>query len=263
MTTDTTDVATLLVLSCDEYADLWLPFFSVLDRCWPNCPLPIVFVSNEKSLSHAGVRQIQVGPERSWSDTLLTALTQLTTEYVVLWQEDQFPIDVIDTAEVMGDIEWLDARHGNYLHLNPNPRPQKGVDAGHGEVLPGQAYRVSVMPTIWRTSALKRLLVSGETGWDFENYGSVRSDDMTGFYACTHFTIPLVNGVVKGKWVPWRVSRLVSLGVALDLDARQVMGWQDTVRLRLAIARSKVFSLIPWKWRRRVKGWTLPLRPSK
>ena len=256
-----TRLVTLLVLSCDKYADLWVPYLSVLDRYWPDHPQPLALVSNEKSLDRTGVGQILVGPDRSWSETLLVALEGVTTEYVLLLLDDLFPVATVDTAKVMADIAWLDRQRGNYLRLNPTPPPIRRVDVDHGEAIPGSIYRTSTVLSVWRTSTLQSLLIPGETAWDFEIFGSVRSDDISGFYASTHYSIPFMNCVVKGRWVPWAVQHLARMGIEVDTSARPVMGWRDATLQRLAIARNKIYRLVPWRWRRGIKGWTQPLRP--
>jgi hypothetical protein len=256
-----TRLVTLLVLSCDKYADLWAPYLSVLDRYWPDRPQPLALVSNGRSLNRAGVGQILVGPDRSWSETLLAALESVTTEYVLLLLDDLFLIAPVDTAKVMANIVWLDRQRGNYLRLNPTPPPVRRVDADHGEAVPGSIYRTSVVLSVWRTSTLQSLLVPGETAWDFEIFGSVRSDDIGGFYASTRYSIPFMNGVVKGRWAPWAVQYLSRMGIEVDTSTRPVMGWWAATSQRLANARGKIYRLVPWRWRREIKGWTQPLRP--
>jgi len=249
----------IIILSCDKYSDLWKPFFNLFFRFWPDCPFPIMLVSNSKRFLRSGIKQLLVGPDKSWSDTLLTALSNISTEYVLLMLEDIFLTSAVDTEVVINNILWLDSRKGNYLRLNPTPKPVRKIDEEHGEAPPSSVYRTSTVFCIWRKSVLEQLLVPGESAWDFEIFGSVRSDIIPGFYACIRPTFQYINGVVKGKWSSWAVTLLKQRGVNLDLHARPIMGWCETVGLRLAIMRGLIYELIPWKWRRLIKGWTRPM----
>ena len=49
---------TLLVPSCDRYADLWPPFFALLRRQWPDCPFPVVVGSNHRPCTETGVGSV-------------------------------------------------------------------------------------------------------------------------------------------------------------------------------------------------------------
>ena len=46
---------TLLVPSCDRYADLWPTFFALLRRQWPDCPFRVVLGSNHLACTEPGV----------------------------------------------------------------------------------------------------------------------------------------------------------------------------------------------------------------
>ena len=46
----TTSDTAILVASCDRYSDLWGPFFGVLAKRWPDCPLPIYLGMNHRGL---------------------------------------------------------------------------------------------------------------------------------------------------------------------------------------------------------------------
>ena len=36
----------ILVVSCDRYRDLWTPFFTLFQRYWPDCDMPVYLGTN-------------------------------------------------------------------------------------------------------------------------------------------------------------------------------------------------------------------------
>ena len=58
---------TLLVPSCDRYADVWAPFFALLRRNWPACPFRVVVASNHLPCSEPGVEPLCIGEDIDWS----------------------------------------------------------------------------------------------------------------------------------------------------------------------------------------------------
>jgi len=247
----------ILVASCDKYSDLWPAFFALFERFWGDCAFPVYLASNTVAFSGGRVRTLLSGPDRSWSDSLAAALRALPAEYVMLLLDDLFLCRRVNNQELVERFRWLGERKGNCLRLNGSPPPDRLLDGETGVVSPGTLYRASTVLSLWKREVLLGLLVPGESAWEFEIAGSVRSDAHAGFYATRTARLGVVNTVIQGKWEPAALARVRSLGVEPDLSRRQVMTRVEQARLALLRVRTWGLNRFPPQWRRPVRAWAL------
>lgn len=243
----------VLVVSCDNYSDLWHPFFTLFKKFWPRCPYPLYLLSNYKKSDINGVTTITVGEDRSWSDNLSYALSNVKEEYVFMFIDDLFITAVVDDERVGKILSWMITNRANYLRLNPVPRPDKPFNEFAGIVSPGAIYRASTVLSVWKKETLLQLLRSGESAWDFEVYGSVRSDKYEGFYSTREKYISYINCVIKGKWQINALKNIRSFGIKIDLTKRKVMTVKETVLFKLVVIRHQIFQVLPGSYQRKIK----------
>jgi hypothetical protein len=243
----------VVVVSCDKYSDLWGPCFALLDRFWPQRPGPTYLVTNELQPAFAGVTNIPVGPDVSWSDNLLKALEAVREEYVVMVLEDLFLCEPVDLERLSEIFAWAHAARPNQVRLNPTEPPYLRTGELVGEVPPGAPYRTTTVMTLWKKDVLRSLLRSGENAWQFEIDGSERSDCFDGFYSTYGRCFAVINGVIRGKWQRFAVQRLRMLGIAAEVSARPVMTSRETLRVHYIAMRARAFKWIPWRHRRTLR----------
>lgn len=243
----------LLVPSCDRYSDLWRPFFELLRRFWPRCPLKTYLLSNTVGSNLPDVTDLLVGRDPSWSDSLGKALERLEEEYVFLFLEDLFLCRPVMEQSVLDVLGWAVQSGANYVRFNPSPKPDRSHHPLVGSISRGAIYRTSTVLSLWKKKVLFELLVPGESAWEFEVLGSFRSDRREGFYCTRQRYFPIINGVIKGKWLGRAVRRLEGLGVQVDLTKRPVMTVGDTARLYFQEMRSSVLRLFPARYQRQIK----------
>src|ERR1035441_9340949 len=143
----------LLVVSCDKYADLWSPFFDLFFRYWSDCPFPVYLLSNTTTAGIAGVREITVGPDVSWSDGLLQGLAQIQENYVFLFLDDLLLTRPVDTTAVETVLKWFISSQGNYIRLTGFPPPDAALTDMVGTVAAHTIYRTGTVLSVWRPSA--------------------------------------------------------------------------------------------------------------
>ncbi|MBI1896290.1 MAG: hypothetical protein HYS04_07105 [Acidobacteria bacterium] len=257
------DAIAVVVPSCDRYRDLWGTFFNLFWRFWPDCPFRVYLVGNHAPFSHPRVTTILVGNDVSWSDNLRRALRQVSAEYIFLFIDDLLLVERVDTAAVMQVLKRFLGGGGNYLRLNPKPKPDRALDDLIGCASKGTIYRTATVCSVWKRETLLMLLGSGETAWDFEVEGSLRSDLYDGFYSTYKPYFAVVNGVIKGKWERGALSRLGSLNVNPDLSMRPEMSRLERLVFKCSLVRSRILYLVPARWRRRVKAIVSPGRPAR
>jgi hypothetical protein len=247
----------VLIVSCDNYSDLWPTFFELFRRFWPDCPYPVYLLSNRKQCPEPGVSTIAVGDDISWSDNLKTALEQIPEKYVLMWIDDLLllkPVDNIRLAQVCLSFKELE---GNYLRLNPTIKADAPCNELFGTVSPGTIYRASTVLSLWRKTVLDDLLKAGESAWDFEIHGTVRSDSYARFFAAHEDLFVVENGVIKGKWRNKAYKAISALCPDLDLSHRSRMNLREEMTLSMKLLRSRVLNLFPPRYRRIIKEFVL------
>ncbi len=214
----------VLVCSCDRYADLWRPFFEIFHLRWPNCPWPLYVGSNHRLFEGPGVTTLAIGEDRAWGQNLLAMLDRIETPRVLLMLEDFLIRKPVDNEQVTALATVAAYEDLACLRLTPMPRPSRRL-AGYprlGEIRPGDEYRVSTQAAIWRVSALRQLLRPPFSAWQFEQLGSVLSERLMprGFWGTYDPAIDYLHGVDRGLWLPRGLEICRQAGVQVDLWAR-------------------------------------------
>jgi hypothetical protein len=210
----------ILVSSCDQYRDLWIPFFTLFARHWPDCNMPVYLGTNCARFEHASVATLNAGDDQAWSRRLRFCLEKLTTDYVLLLLEDFFLDQPVSNRAVAEQLDLLRARNGICIRLFPNP------PADYAAVLHTRAaFRVSLQAAIWNRSRLLELLVDEESPWDFEIRGSRRSQRWpSGFYCVSRTVIHYRHVVERGEWFRSAARLYAAQNIGCNFEARPVMG---------------------------------------
>ena len=242
----------LLAVSCDNYSDLWNPFFTSLFKFWPNCNLDVHLLSNHKSYENGRVSSIVVGDDISWSDNLLKCLNNLHKEYVLIFIEDCMLNKKVDNLYFKKLISWVDEHSPNYLRLNISHKPDYYDDLV-GSIPIKTAYKTSTLPCLWKRTVLQELLKPGESAWDFEIFGSVRAYKYGKFFAVYNSLFSFENGVIKGKWRKSTLKKLKQRGVKIDTSSRDTMSSIEELLYQMRVTRSVLFNQLPNFFRRSLK----------
>lgn len=249
---------TLLVPSCDRYADLWAPFFALLRRHWPDCPFRVVVGSNHLPCAEAGAQALCIGDDVDWSRGVRAMVERVETPAVLVVLEDFLLRRRVDTAEVLARVDDFFRLDAAYLRMRPFPPPDVRLARfpAVGECEPGAPYRASMQAALWRKEDLLALLRDGENPWEFEVYGARRSDAFErGFYSAHTDVLDYYAAVTMGKWIPYGVALCRENGVAVDLAARPMMSPEEAMRRNVSRVTNEAFGLVPWKARERMLRW--------
>lgn len=230
----------ILISSCDNFRDLWEPYFTLFWRYWPDCPYPIYLITNYLRYDDDRVSSIQVGEDKNWSGNCRTALANFPHPYVLYTHEDFLLMKSVDTTHIKRLVSFMQKSRAAYLRLYPCPGPDVPLENTDeiGMISKGAPYRVSLQVALWRKDVLESLLVENETGWDMELKGSRRSDKIDlPFLSVTmdpttgRNTNPPISyfctAVVKGKWLSDAVKFCRAEGIEVDLSVRKVRSQLD------------------------------------
>jgi len=231
------DVA-ILVVSWDGYQDVWEPFFHCFFKYWPDCPYPIYLGSNRLTYDDPRVRGIRIGADKNYSSNLIAMLEQLACEWVVLWIDDALLSGPVNTARVSSLIAAAQEKNAAYLKLFVTPFsltslvvPETAAD--FCEVPKGAPYRVSMTVGLWRKRALLDFLRPGESAWDIERNGSLRSCELVEPFLCvskgnvSEPPLPLIHGIWQRRWT-WEAAQFLRQeGLQECLKGRPVQSYRS------------------------------------
>jgi hypothetical protein len=241
---DQPDVA-VVISSFDRYSDCWVPVAHGLSKYWPDCPYPAYLTTNVKDFEYPGVSVIKTGPDTDWSDQLRRVLSRLDHRYVLLFLEDYWLTHPVDTERIADYAAHMEESQLNYLRLLAAPPPAHEFpgDPRLGLIARDGDYRTSIQIAFWRREVLHDLLVPGESPWQFELNGTVRSraygdtflsvkshqDDP--YYWGMRYLCTAING---GRWGRGAQQYARKEGLKVDFSKLPVeTRWHEFLRTRL------------------------------
>jgi hypothetical protein len=195
----------ILVISCDNYSDLWVPCAKLFNKYWPDCPYDKYFASNTKKFEAYGFSSILMGEDKAWSYGLKCALTKLDEqyEYVFTLLEDYYFVERLDNEYMVNMFDSFVLAEGNFLRLLKVLRPQiKYFNEFFGETENYTPYRQTIVFTLWRIKTLQEILKDDENAWGFEKIGVIRGFQYDKFFCVYKNHFKVINVVIKGKLVP-------------------------------------------------------------
>jgi len=214
----------LLISSFDGYSDLWGLNKMAFDKYWPDCPLEKYLLTNKKDSNIDGFKSLKTGDDLDWSANLMKALSNISSEYVFVTNDDQIIIDHINSDLFLKYLNMCIENKWNYLRFHNSPRECLFIDKMVSKIDIKSDYRTSVKTALFKKSVLIDLLQSGESAWDFETTGSLRSEKYDDFYTMTENLFTHVNLIVKGMLEPvanWKMNRA---GLYLESDKFRKLG---------------------------------------
>jgi hypothetical protein len=231
----------LLVISCDSYRDVWIPFFALFFRYWADCPYPVFLGSNFEMYPDKRVIPLAIGRDEDWSSNLHRMLEAIPLDGILLLQEDFLFDRPIHTGRIERYIRYARSRNAACLRLMPIPGPDTPCadQPDLGEIRTGAEYRVSLQATWWKKERLAAVAHDGESPWQFERLGSRRSDSIDAPFLSLREEIDLpldyfTTAVVRGYWEPGAVELCRRENVPVDLSIRKMlpagMRWERALR---------------------------------
>lgn len=242
-TTPLKDIS-IVVSSCDKYAQFWDPFFTLLNKHWPELTtthksVPIYLISNTKTYQNERVKTINIPDEISWSDNMLDALEHIKTKYILLFLDDYWLDAKVDQNRLLELILVMNKEDAAYLQLFVDPLEahlSKHVAKNKNVVYKDkfQKYRASLQLAIWETKALKQILRSKESAWDFELAASIRSSGYPKEFLTVKNSSPItyINASHQGHITPTalRIAQAMDPNFKNTMPILQKNNWRLSLR---------------------------------
>ena len=250
---------TVIVCSCDKYADLLGPFLTLFRKFWPDCPFELVLIT-ESEPALAGPerfdRTICCGPGMNWASRLVRALEQVTTPYVLMLCDDYYLNRKVDTAQILKRLDEMKRFNASNLRMIPNPKPTAANTVGRRgdlyEYRKDTAYCIATQAGFWERDFLRRLAEPVASIWEFERYGSFSvTDDPRPLLVTPTKEFPFLDAVHKGHWEKFGIACLKENGIAYDFSKRGLPPL--SIRLK-EFLKGVIFRIAPTTWLVRVQN---------
>jgi len=237
------DIA-VVIISCDKYADLWKPFFTLFFRYWSDCPFPVYLVANHLCYENPRVITITVGDDHDWSSSMRKALESIQSGFPIILLEDYLLTAAVHTDTILEYAQYMNDKRAACLQLFPRFSPivgpvvQSDDHPDIGYIDRGAPYRVSLQAAIWDKQALDALLQDGESPWEFETKGTVRSNSLEAPFLSimpeVKCPIPYFSSAVMGgKWHRDAIRLCNQENIPIDLEVRAQRTLLEDVRFLL------------------------------
>lgn len=241
---------TILLTTSDKYSDAWQPFLHFWNINCTKLNYPIVINSETKVLEtdNPNIRTYLGGAGLSWSKRLINCLKTIKSEYVLLCLEDYFiqsPVDedifnaAVNTMESdknIGVIQFAIDIYGRYdksivvnEYFSPVPVLKAKRKTHNG--------RIYCVLSLYRTKYLKKLLVPTESPWEFEIYGTLRSQfykekvyrEREDHKRCFNYLLqPKYGyGILRGKWLPKNEELFKKNNIDVDFSNLGILTEED------------------------------------
>ena len=176
------DKYSFLFCTCDSYSDLWQPFFTLLQRYWPNFDYDVYFCTESKKFTFPGFNihcPLNEPQSVSWSQKLMDLLHIIPTENIIFMLDDFWLKSPVNTERLQVLMERFDADK-QMGHLNMVLESASALKPS--EKYPDlvmfpkkRPYRITAQASLYRRDYLLQVLRSHESAWKFEVFGSKRS----------------------------------------------------------------------------------------
>lgn len=230
---------TVVVNSCDNYEDVWLPFFVALTSNWGNCPYKIVLNTESKEFYFNGsnistLSHINPKEKDNWGKRLRTLLKHIDTEYVILLFDDFIMEDSVSQAKIDKCLNWMenDSNITVFYFLNTiGKNIQDERFEGFERVPQRQNYRLNSSPALWRKEKLLQFTGNIDNPWAWEFFGSARTYKDKSLFYCANidaedtfiYNYKLGGAIHRGKWVKSVIDPIINkYNLKIDLSLRGI-----------------------------------------
>ena len=216
---DRNDV-TILVSSCDKYADAWEPFFKLFHIKCPDCPYRILFNTESKNYScdDLSIETVHTGACQTWTERIKASLEKIDTEFVLFFLEDFFLLSPVNPQSWQQALDCM-KKHPDvgFMCFHPNGpfnqplRHRSVIDTNLYETKKNENFRINATVGLWRKEFLLQMLFRDGDAWYFEwsatklskysNYKTTFWDRESVRIFDYEINLSSGLGIFRGKWL--------------------------------------------------------------
>lgn len=212
---------TIVINSCDAYADVLGCFFVAFEKFWPDCPYPIVINTESKTYARGSIKNYSNGKVADdWGERFLLSLESINTTYVLVLYDDFILNAKVENGRIRETISFIEQKPEAVVAYLIDTSLELDETESAGVFLPvaGKAeYRLNSAPAIWRRESLMHYTSKGDTPWAWEAFGTYRTfGDQNGFYSLNPkeksiypYNHSKGGAIYRGKWVKDVVDQML------------------------------------------------------
>lgn len=220
-------------MSCDKYADLWPVFIQNFNKSFSEIDCPVYLGVNQYNPSYPGVKVLKTGQDRDWSTSADILLKQIPEPIIFVILEDLIPITKVDPTKFEQIISAFKEMKCSHVKYWANPKATISTSIEFLQRYQSDApYRATVCG-IWDRDKFLDLLVAGESPWQFETLGSVRSINDPDYYSLDTPLFEFLNLVEKGKWNSDLNKLSLSSRNLININCRKLMTLKEKIVCKL------------------------------
>ena len=231
----------ILINTCDNFEDCWMPFFTLFKNYWPDYSGKIYLNTETKSFEFPGLNIISIKnnvqtPDKkiTWSECLIIALKTIDCEIILYMQEDYFLKDYVKTELVEKYVDLMtENKDIHCVHLTDQAIEANLQPSEYENLYPAilnQRYLISCQAALWRKDILFSCLRPYEDAWQFEEFGSKRGAilrhnifvvDKNWVKLDEFEIIPYIfTGIIQGRWYNQVPPLFEKNGILMDFTKR-------------------------------------------
>lgn len=217
----------ILVLSCDNYVDTFVPFHHCLEKYWPDHPEVIYKTETIDNPYYKTMRANY--PLHQWTKGVREVLEQIDDEHIMLMMDDIFIRKPVDTKR----IEQADRCLKGNIALMNFEKSFDGWDepteiSGWKKRRHNSQWEVSIMCGLWDRKKLMRVLDLDSSPWDVEymqrNAGYDYYINSGDYIIDWNYRQGRPSGISRGKWQRECIQFFEDEGIEVDYSKRGING---------------------------------------
>jgi len=160
----------VLIGTCDKYSPLWENFSICFNRYW-QIDTNNIFVGETKEVPN--FKTILCDVNRPWGERMLTGIEECS-DYIFFILDDYFFHTSFTFDQINTYVQDANMFNINRLQIAPSSLQQYALDplCPYNSIVDTSKYILSMQPSIWKKSFLKKVLLKEYSPWDFELTGS-------------------------------------------------------------------------------------------
>jgi hypothetical protein len=230
----------VVVMSCSRFKQVWMPFFTLFRRYWPDCPYDVCFLTDiekggipdapwlHESVGTSGVPVIVYTQptDLGWCGNFVRLMKNVREQRIILFQEDMLPTAPADTPVVRRLVRYAHQNDVGCLRLMPCPGPDRPwKNPFLGEIDKDADYRVSLQLAVWDRNLITDLVARTTTPWMLEGQGARLTRGFRQSFLSVHREsyewpggpVPyFITAVTRGKWEKGALELLRREGISMD-----------------------------------------------
>ena len=240
------DQLSIVVASCDKFMDTWQPFIICFRKYFPDCPYPVVLVTENsgKGEKVRGYDKVIECGNLEWSGRLIKALNEIESSHIFLLLDDFWMTENINLPAFTEDVhKILSNPNIGAIYLNYVKWRFLSEYDDNYLIWPKNAiYRINTRPAIWKKDFLIKTMQPEETVWQFERECPERSAEKKEIVLCRKWQyFAFIYAVTAGNYERNAVRLSEKEGFELS-DKRGRRTRIDDLKLLL---KGKIFNICP------------------